>query len=251
MPATAHAEPENTAAAEPAPPAAPAGTEPGAPDAPPVPPAPPAPTERAPLPPTKVGEPVINVRVAEPPPPEPLHAHRHDGFYLRTSVGLLTAHTFVTSNSLAHPSYTVSGGGIALDAMVGGSPSVGLALGGALSLHSFGQGSGSSSAGLALLGAFVDGFPMPNQGLHLGGMLGFAGSRTSRPGGIDELSGRGLGMSAWIGDDFWVADEWSLGGLIRLSGAITRDGSEDKGPNAYRLESSSYALAFLVTVLYH
>jgi hypothetical protein len=190
------------------------------------------------------------VRVAEPPPAEPRHAHVHDGFYLRSSVGLVTARTYVTSDQLAHPSYSVAGGGLALDLMLGGSPSTGLALGGALSLQSFGHGGGSTS-GLALLGVFVDGFPMPNRGLHLGGMLGFSGARTSRPSDADELRGRGFGMSAWAGGDFWIADEWSMGGLLRLSGALTNDGSNDDGPAPYRLESSSYALALLFSVLYH
>jgi hypothetical protein len=92
---------------------------------------------------------------------------------------------------------------------------------------------------------------MPNRGLHLGGMLGLAAARTGRPGGVDELDARGFGMSVWGGGDFWVADEWSLGGLLRLSGALTRDGSHDDGPAPYELESSSYELAFLFSVLYH
>jgi hypothetical protein len=177
--------------------------------------------------------------------------HLHDGFYLRSSVGLITAHTYVTSNQVTHPSYSAGGGGLALDLMIGGSPSVGLALGGALSLQSFGQGSGSASAGLGLLGAFVDGFPMANRGLHLGGMLGFAGSRTNRSSNVDELRARGFGMSAWIGHGWWVADEWSMGGMLRFSGALTADSSHDKGPTPYKLESSTYELALLFTVLYH
>jgi hypothetical protein len=249
-----------TLVAQPAPagpgePTAPAGTEVAdAPSAPP-PERPPAPSAAgaaapAPLAPTQLGRPIIDVRVAEPPAPEPRHARVHDGFYLRSSVGLVTARTYVTSDQLAHPSYTVAGGGLALDLMVGGSPSTGLALGGALSLQSFGHGGGSTS-GLALLGVFVDGFPMPNRGLHLGGMLGLAGTRTSRPSDVDELRGRGFGMSAWAGGDFWIADEWSMGGLLRLSGALTSDGSKDEGPAPYALESSSYALALLFSVLYH
>jgi hypothetical protein len=189
--------------------------------------------------------------VAPPSPVVPRSYHLHDGFYLRSSVGLMTGRTFVRSDEVTHPSYTVKGGGLALDLMIGGTPSVGLAVGGALALQSFGQGSGSSSAGLGLLGAFVDGFPMANRGLHLGGMLGLGASRTARPGGVDELRGRGLGMSAWLGHDWWVADEWSMGGLLRFSAARTDDGSHDHGATPYSLESSSYLLALMFSVLYH
>jgi hypothetical protein len=250
---TLAAQPAATPAAEPA---AAAGTEAIPPPASPATPAgdAPAPPEasqsKAPLAPTPLGRPLIDVHVDEPPPPEPRRVRVHDGFYLRSSVGLVTARTYVTSDQLAHPSYTVAGGGLALDLMVGGTPSTGLALGGALSLQSFGHGGGSTS-GLGLLGVFVDGFPMPNRGLHVGGMLGLGASRTRRPGGVDELRGGGLGMAAWAGGDFWVADEWSMGGLLRLSGALTRDGSNGAGPAAFDLESSSYALAFLFSVLYH
>ena len=217
----------------------------------PAPEAAPAPSLPPPLAPTPLGRPVIDLHVGEPPPVVARQFHLHDGFYLRAAVGLVTARTFVTSDALAHPSYSVSGGGLGLDLLVGGTPSVGLALGGGLSLQSFGQGGGSSSAGLGLLGVFVDGFPMANKGLHLGGMLGLAASRTSRRGGVDELRGGGLGMSAWLGHDWWVADEWSMGGLLRFSGALAKDGSHDKGPAPYALESSSYELGLLFSVLYH
>lgn len=227
-----NAAPPAAAAAEPAEPAAPA-----APSAPP------------PLAPTPLGRPLIDVSKPEPPPPEPLHLHRHDGFYFRGDVGLLVARTFVRSEQPSHPSYSVGDGGLGLDLAFGGTPSPGMALGGELSLASI-QG-GGSTAGLGMLGVFVDGFPEVNGGFHLGGFVGFAGSRTTTPGKVSELRGRGLGLAAWIGQNWWVADEWSMGGLLRFTGAFDHDGSHDHGPGAYTLDSSSFGVAFLFNVLYH
>lgn len=193
---------------------------------------------------------MIDVSVPPPAPAEQRRYHMHDGFYLRIDAGFNFARTNVSGDGVSHPSYSVGGAGFALDALVGGSPSVGFALGGAISIQGFGYNS-DGSAGLGLLGVFVDGFPMANDGLHLGGSLGFAASRTTRPGGFDELRGRGFGGSAWLGYDWWVADEWSMGTLVRVSGAGTRDNSHDNGPDPYTLSSGSYEVAVLFSVLYH
>ncbi len=223
------------------------------PTAPPGDPAAPAPAPPAsappPLAPTPLGRPLINVSEPEPPPAEPLHVHRHDGFYFRADVGLLLSRTFVKSDQATHPSYSVGDGGLGLDLLFGGTPSRGLALGGALSLQSV-QG-GDKTAGLGMLGAFVDGFPEVNGGFHLGAFLGLAGSRTTTPGKFDELRGGGLGFAAWVGEDWWVADEWSMGGLLRLNGAFDHDASHDHGTDAYTLDSSTYGVALLFSVLCH
>jgi hypothetical protein len=229
----------------------PAGVPPPPPASPPAPSPPPAPASPPPLAPTELGRPVIDVRTPEPPPPEQRHYHMHDGFYLRGNVGLLFARTFVSSDQPAHPSYSVGDAGLSADLMIGGTPSVGFAVGGALSLESFGQASGPSSAGLGVLGVFVDGFPMESGGVHLGGLLGLAASRTMRPGDIDQLRAGGVGMAAWFGYDWWVSSEWSMGGLLRVNGAIAHDGSNDHGDDPYKLDSSNYGFAFMFSVLYH
>jgi hypothetical protein len=192
----------------------------------------------------------MNLSVPEPSAPVQRRYHMHDGFYLRLDAGFLFARTNVSSDQLAHPSYSVGGAGFALDALIGGSPSVGLAVGGAISIQGFGFGD-EGSAGLGLIGAFVDGFPMANDGLHLGGSLGFAASRTTRPGGVDELQARGFGGSAWFGYDWWVADEWSMGTLVRFTGDAAGDRSHEDDPASYKLSSGTYAVAFLFSVLYH
>jgi hypothetical protein len=174
----------------------------------------------------------------------------HDGFYLRLSAGALYGGTFVASDSPSQPNYTVDGFGFSFDAMAGGTVSGSLAVGGAFSGQGFGQGGHMGTATLFTLGAFVDGFPMPNDGLHLGGMLGLAGSGTSKHSGADGFKGLGPGMAAWFGYDGWVGDDWSMGGMLKLSGALAW-GSADVGGHDVGMSASTYELTLLFSVLYH
>ena len=193
---------------------------------------------------------MIDISVPEPEAPVQRKLRMHDGFYLRLSAGGLWGGTFVASDSPNHPNYTVDGFGFSFDAMAGGTVSGSLAVGGAVSGQGFGQGGGGGTAGLLTLGAFVDGFPMPNDGLHLGGMLGLAGSSTSRHSGTNGFQGLGPGMAAWFGYDGWVADEWSMGGLLKLSGALAWGSSDDPGPDV-SMSASTYEITLMFSVLYH
>src|SRR6185503_2923325 len=228
------------AGAAPPPPATPDGPDPqpsGVGSLPSPPPSRGGETPPAPLAESPLVQPKIDVSVPEPPPSVVRKMHNHDGFYLRTSLGLGTSSAFVATESTSHPNYTVNGGGLALDLFVGGTPSPGLALGGGLMLSGMTDGEvhqdnggasvGSGRGGLVMLGPFIDGFPMPNRGLHLGGLLGLAGGSTNRQDKKDEFSGGGLGMAVWIGHGFWVGKEWSLGGVLKLDSAFMRD---DSGP---------------------
>jgi hypothetical protein len=216
-------------------------------------PAPPA-TPPAPLAPSPLLESPPKIDLSMPPPPAPVarQYRQHDGFYLRTSVGVVVAGSNVSTDRSGHPNYDVTGGGLELDLMIGGTPSPGLATGGAISLQGFGHGGESGTAGLGMLGVFVDGFPLANGGVHLGGMIGVAGGSTSRKDNLDDFDGGGLGLSAWLGHGFWIGSEWSMGGMLRFNGALLRDDSDD-GDDAddVALQNSTYSLGLLFSVLYH
>lgn len=203
------------------------------------------------VPPSPLG--LEALRVPPQPPPVSRSYHMHNGFYARASIGL---GSLGASYHDDHPSgEDLSGTGFSLggDVMIGGSPSVGLALGGALLAHGaagvdFDRGrrtpSEDRSLSLFVLGPFVDGFPMPNKGWHVGGMAGLALAKIE--GSREDSLGRtlGVGGSIWFGHDFWVADEWSLGPLLRLTGALTRDGDADAN-------ASTLSLMVLFSVLRH
>jgi len=181
--------------------------------------------------------------------------HHHDGFYLRVSAGAGYRGASVSSDSAAHSDYSLNGAGISLDLLVGGTPSPGLAIGGALTLESVSDGDvdvdgapnvSSGSGGLLLVGAFIDGFPMANRGFHLGALAGLAGGGFQRKGEDEEFSGGGLGGAVWIGHGFWVAPDWTLGFDLKVDGAAMRDNSGDADQG-----SSMYGLSLLFSALYH
>lgn len=189
------------------------------------------------------------------PPPSlstPRSYHMHDGFYVRASVGFGTLGATFDDNSSTGQSLKGSGGGFGLDLMIGGSPAAGVAVGGALLAEGsaaieFDRGSFGSqdrSLSVAILGPFIDGFPSANRGWHLGGTLGFA-RLTVEDTSSDGLSKtNGFGGAFWVGHDFWVADEWSVGPLLRFSGALTNGSDPD-------VHASAFAMTLLFTGLYH
>jgi hypothetical protein len=124
------------------------------------------------------------------------------------------------------------GAGFAFDVLAGGTPVPGLVIGGG-SLFQTAVAPGQSSSGPVtgyldfvpnwpsfwLFGPMIDVFPNPNGGFHLGALAGLA--TVGLKGSDDKLSDGG-GGSAWVGYGAWTAAQWSLGGLLRFSGARTK-----------------------------
>jgi hypothetical protein len=177
----------------------------------------------------------------------------HEGFYFRVSIGVGALNQSVSTDSRVFRDYSTSGGGLAYDIMLGGSPATGLAIGGAL----IGLGAtnadvevddvkvGELDSSHAILGVFIDGFPQPNGGLHLGGAVGFAGDAFQQD-GEDTKSLGGFGGAAWVGYGFWVGPDWSLGGMLRFTGTLTR-----KEEDGLTEQASSLGTSLLFTALYH
>jgi hypothetical protein len=179
--------------------------------------------------------PTIQVETPPLPPPRARGGYRvHDGFYLRLGLGLGSGHAGISADSSSVPDHGLEGGSLVFEALVGGTPALGLAVGGALLVGSLGadrirvDGNDAFvdvSGQYGVVGAFVDGFPNPTGGFHLGGALGLAGLRlgVADEGPVDDFDGGGLGLAAWVGYDAWISSEWSLGGMLQFVGVITRD----------------------------
>ena len=188
-------------------------------------------------------------------PPPPRGARLHDGFYLRMALGFGWGGALVSSDSKLIGDYSFGGGAGALDLWLGGTPTPGLAMGAALS--GFGisstrrrvdgnRVSGDVSGSTGLLAYFVDVFPNPERGLHFGGALGLASGVAEVEDSGRKFEGGGLGLQAWGGYDFWVSPQWSLGGMLRFVGSVTR---EEKDDVDYRASLGGVTLSF--TALYH
>jgi hypothetical protein len=189
-------------------------------------------------------------------PPPPRGSRYHDGFYLRMALGLGVSGALVSSEANSVPNYSFAGGGGAADLWLGGTPAKGLAMGGALSVLAMNSTrrrvdgasrSGDVSGTTGLLGFFVDGFPDPQRGFHFGGAVGLAsGHAEVKNSDPDTFNGSGVGLGTWLGYDAWVSPQWSLGGLLRLTGSLTRETRDDV---SYQASLGGATLSF--TALYH
>jgi hypothetical protein len=160
---------------------------------------------------------------------EPPTARYHDGFYLRLSLGVGYFSTGLESQGL---SFAISGASAGFDAMIGGTPAPGFVVGGAYFFErapSPSASSGSNSGTLqydlnfGTLGVFVDGFPDPHGGFHLGGTFGFSFATLSSSDGGADAKSTGYGGGAFLGYDGWVAEQWAVGCFTRVIAASLSD----------------------------
>src|SRR6478752_6214528 len=189
------------------------------------------------------------------PPRAPRGATLHDGFYLRMALGLGGGGARVSSDSKSIGDYDIGGAAGALDLWIGGTPTSGLVMGAALSALGLSssrrsvdgqQVSGDVVVSTGILAYFVDIFPNPQRGLHLGGALGVASGAAEVKDNGRKFQGAGLGLQAWGGYEFWVSPQWSLGGMLRFAGSVTGDEQESVGSQA-----SLGAATLSFTALYH
>lgn len=216
-----------------------------------VPPPPPPATSRA----------SQRLELAEPAPrPLPSQGQVHDGFYLRFGFGASYGRGYVQTNRVSQADVVVTGIAPSADLWGGWTVAPGLVLGLALSSLNAQTGSakigddetaGSGSASGLLFGAFVDAYPNPEDGYHFGGVLSFA-SLTLRTDSLEETAydAGGVGVSIFAGYDAWIAREWSLGGMLRLGGVVTRD-TESIDQQQVTRQGTLYGAALLLTIVHH
>ena len=184
------------------------------------------------------------------PPPAPLVARTdkvHDGFYVRMSFGFGSQSTTIDDGAPA-PNFTATDATLVFNGLVGGAPAPGVILGGSLALDSLPSTTFEADADRAKTGAtlfsigpFIDGYPNPRGGFHVGGTIGPSFARLSSNTGFAGTKSSGISLAAWSGYDWWVADQWSVGGLLRLSGA--NNWSSSTSPD-FAINMRSIALLF-------
>lgn len=198
--------------------------------------------------------PKIDVTVPAPGPEVPREYRMHDGFYLRGNLGIGALSTTFDDGSATNQDLDGSGFAFNFDLLVGGSPAPGFSVGGAILSSaafsaSFERGGQKADRDLSLgmVGVFVDGFPVASGGWHVGGAFGLAQTKVEKQ--VLDLGNTtmgGLGGAAWVGHDFWVADDWSMGALLRFAGALTA-----AKENGVETSASTFSTALMFTTLYN
>jgi hypothetical protein len=211
------------------------------------------PTAAAPAP-VDSAAPKIQLASQAPPPPPPVARtdKTHDGFYARLNLGFGSQSTKI-DNGTSLDNFSGSGGTLDVGLLIGGAPSPGIVIGGALLLESlpsttFDSGplySLKTSVGLGTLGPFIDGYPNPRGGFHLGGTLGATSVRLANDPSLPGNKAFGFGLAAWLGYDWWVADQWSLGGLLQFAG--NRTTHHEQGLD---MSVDTRTIALLLTAVY-
>ncbi|MBN1605036.1 MAG: hypothetical protein JW940_00300 [Polyangiaceae bacterium] len=198
-------------------------------------------------------QPRIQIPVAELPPPVARTLRVHDGLYLRLNGGIGFVKARTSGGSDGSGDLQLRGSDMALDLLVGGSPSPGVTLGGGMFMNLLlaadaepDDRRGTRDVGILVIGPFIDGFPRPKKGWHLGGSLGLAVASIEDigPSGDTRRTG-GFGALAWGGYDAWIGDDWCVGGLMRLGMTRTSDRDHDA-----KLTATSRSLTLMFTALY-
>jgi len=186
-----------------------------------------------------------------PPPPVPRTDKTHDGFYTRLNIGFGSQSTSLDAGP-GVPNFSGTRGTLDLGLLIGGAPSPGIVLGGALLLDSMPsttlEADGYSlktGTTLATLGPFIDGYPNPRGGFHLGGTVGFSALKLSKDSGLVSDRLNGFGLAAWLGYDWWVAEQWSVGGLLQFSGAHV-----SRSAQSVDMSVDTRSIALMLTAVY-
>jgi hypothetical protein len=191
------------------------------------------------------------------PPPGP-RAFLHDGFFLRAAIGAGTLHLQQTAPSDRDDRLT--GYGPRYELAIGGTPGKGLTVGGEMLLQQIARPTWSAakatgeapSAFLFGLGPFIDWYPNPSGGFHVGATLHLGAVYVADPDGEYTRPLGGVGMlGVSVGHDFWLAPQWSVGIVAKAAaGTVTRsDETRESHFETTKYTATSFAL--LVDVLYH
>jgi hypothetical protein len=185
-------------------------------------------------------------------------AHRHDGFFLRLTLGAGGGAVGLDAKNNASDT-SIAGGGWASSLDIGASNGDNLAIFGRLREASLadpgvyvdGDKIGDADATVitqGMVGGGISYFIMPLN-MYLGAAIGFAviSGRYERPGrATRKYNGDvGFGFDAEIGKEWWVADDWGIGIAARLSIAEVPGG--DSAPPDANLGAAFVSVLLSVT----
>jgi hypothetical protein len=147
----------------------------------------------------------------------------HDGFYLQMSIG---PGYLQSSIDIPNSDTKMTGATVSSQLLIGGSLMPGLVLGGGfIDDYAFSPGASvngqdlevsDTSLYLISLGAFVDFYPNPAEGLHFQAFAGWAALESTTNGNSGGSDPTGLLITLGGGYEWWVGREWAIGILGRF-----------------------------------
>ena len=151
----------------------------------------------------------------------------HDGFFLRLSLGAVDLYES-WSPSAGGSGAVFSGGGTSLETSIGKSLRPGLIVGGLWQFvavtdpNEAYQGTTYVVSGtdrfLNVMAAFVDYYPNPRRGLHVGGSAGLLVNSNLDRAYWTVSTDVGAAISARVGYDVFFSSRWSVGAFAQLQG---------------------------------
>jgi hypothetical protein len=205
-----------------------------------------------------------------PPPPSALDPtgdeRRHDGFYLRIGIGfgwlVLNRDAEATAGDAVYTGESRIRGAAGMgEISIGGTVGSGLVLCGTLLGHEHREATLERQEGpdiemraglsFGMIGMGGHYFPDERGGFHVGGTLGLAYAvAAAHHSKFGTLGGTGIGLSLASGYDWWVADQWALGVLGRISVARLRGEVTSEGITG-KEDDTAAALGVMFSVLHH
>jgi hypothetical protein len=105
-----------------------------------------------------------------------------------------------------------------------------------------------SDVALAELGLFVDVFPDPMKGFHVGALLGLGAVAVTPEATGTAWGGIGFGGSIFTGYDFYLGKDWSLGLMATLSATTTASLQDsNRNDSGYRMWPLAIGVALPIT----
>ncbi len=172
----------------------------------------------------------------------------HDGFYLRMAFGF--GYQAMAFNDVPQADgMEASGMGIDASLLIGGTPGRGIVIGGMFTGADMFAEKGDHLS--FAFGPFIDVYPNPRGGWHMGFMLGFNGQSVRDTAHNDQLFMLyGGAASFWAGYEAWVSGDWSMGGMLKAQGSF---GGRERGkvPNREDVQGRAISLTLNWTTVYH